>query len=236
MDNSKSSEIAKNTNPRKRQHDEVPTAESKKTRASTNPCPRTSANFNKASLDAFAFAFGPKPAGEPAPATCTPTFGFGLKSPAQPAFKGFGTPAAPATRSTATPPFAFGLKSAPATLGSQPAPVPAQPAFNPESFVDGFKAGFDAGLEAGLRAAAKLQAKPATSTYDHFAPQPATFYLGTPAASAFSTFNFGGPAKPAFGGGGFFGTTSTKPATSTSPFDFGLKPDPATLATTALAR
>ena len=135
-----------------------------------------------------------------------------------PALRGFVLPTdihvSRGTRLTATPPFAFGLKSAPATLGSQPAPVPAQPAFNPESFVDGFKAGFDAGLEAGLRAAAKLQAKPATSTYDHFAPQPATFYLGTPAASAFSTFNFGGPAKPAFGGGGLFGNTSTKPATS----------------------
>ena len=198
MDNSKPSEIAKEVNkPRKRQHDEVPPAESKKTKAK--------ATFPFApAASTLPFSFG----NQSAPAATSTFVGFGSQSPAKPGFAFVGPKPAPAT--------GFGF----AGFGQSPP----KPAFNCESFVDGFKEGFKEGFEAGVKAASNTrgggalfgnnQVKAATSTFDPSASQ--------------SAFDFGNQPAPARGG-----NDQAKPATSA--FNFGPAPAPAPLSTTAPA-
>ena len=201
MDNSKASEIAKEANsPRKRQHDEVPPAESKKTKAKA-----TFPSVPAAST--LPFSFG----NQSAPAATSTFVGFGSQSPAKPGFAFFGPKPAPAT--------GFGF----AGFGQSPP----KPAFNRESFADGFKEGFEAGVKAAsnTRGGGALfgnnQAKAATSTFDPSASQ--------------SAFDFGNQLAPARGG-----NDQAKPATSAfnfgpKPFAFGPAPAPAPLSTTAPA-
>ena len=202
MDNSKPSEIAKEVNkPRKRQHDEVPPAESKKTKAKA-----TFPFAPAASTLPFPIVIG----NQSAPAATSTFVGFGSQSPAKPGFAFVGPKPAPAT--------GFGF----AGFGQSPP----KPAFNCESFVDGFKEGFKEGFEAGVKAASntrgggalfgnnQAKAKAATSTFDPSASQ--------------SAFDFGNQPAPARGG-----NDQAKPATSA--FNFGPAPAPAPLSTTAPA-